>query len=99
MRSGKQVIDDNGTFDLTKTLDFSEVIVQVADAADLGGGTVEFLAKPSSISGDGGTVITTNPVAVAAGHNERFIIGRDMVFQVKVSGATSPDIPVTFSLR
>lgn len=84
----------NETKQLGRTGDSSVVVVIVQADADLGGGTLEIQTKPSSRSGAGETLDGGNLVA---GNQQQFYVGKDMIVDAKLSGATSPDATLLFS--
>lgn len=92
--SGKTTLTANGTHRLCSTEDDAEVILIVDAAADLGGGTATVYAKPSCITGDG-EALTDG--ALTVGGENRFVVGKDMIINIVVAGATGPSIPISFS--
>jgi hypothetical protein len=87
-------ITANGTYDIQPTGQDIQVAVIVHADATFGSGTLTFLTRSVDESGDGET-LDTNPSTIAAGHQQRFLIGKNMLLQAKLAGATSPDINIT----
>jgi len=94
--SSYTTITTNGFHPLIKTGGSDSVVIIVALAADLGGGTVTLSAH--SDSADPATVELLTDGAAIAGFQKHVAVGRDMVFGVTVAGSTAASIGITVAL-